>query len=384
MFHPLTIEAKMEPTQPAANGERAHQPHLAAKYVSIERRTAGDTVFLVDEIPFHSTMPQSTHWSIAWSDLMMTMFVLFLSMYVYKAADQDFLNRQTLEVIGGDTTEALETDRFSAVNPPIMPIAPGLPLMTGGTVKKVESVDLRDIDIDSAFSSIHDQTRIEKEVVEIPADRVVPPQPDPSRPTTAPELEAEPAQPSSRRAVKEQPAVPAGISRPDTIQEIYRLSKGASERNDMEDFARVDMIPGNILRITLTGDQLFATGQASLTENSRGKMAQLATALQSTPYMINVIGHTDNVPMYSDRYPSNWELSVAQASAVTRFLIEDFGMDPNQFVVSGYASYRPQVPNTTAENRQRNRRVEIIVGKRFPNPVPADQQNLKSDRTTSP
>ncbi len=322
-------------------------------------------------------MPQSTHWSIAWSDLMMTMFVLFLSMYVYKAADQDFLNRQTMEVIGGDTTEALETDRFSAVNPPIAPIAPGLPLMTGGTVKKVESLDLRDIDIDSAFSSIHDQTRIEKEVVEVPSDRVVPPQPDPSRPTIGPESGSETAPPPSRQAIRETPAVPAGISRPDMIQQIYRLSKAAAGKNGMEDFARVDLIPGNVMRITLTGDMLFAAGQAALTENSRGKLAQLAIALQSTPYMINVIGHTDNVPMYSERYPSNWELSVAQASSVARFLIEDFGMDPNQFVVSGYASYRPQVPNTTAENRQKNRRVEIIVGKRFPNPLPTDQQNQK-------
>jgi chemotaxis protein MotB len=53
------------------------------------------------------------------------------------------------------------------------------------------------------------------------------------------------------------------------------------------------------------------------------------------------------------------------------------GMDPNQFVVSGYASYRPIEPNTTAENRAKNRRVEIIISKRLPNPLPATEQNLK-------
>jgi chemotaxis protein MotB len=52
-------------------------------------------------------------------------------------------------------------------------------------------------------------------------------------------------------------------------------------------------------------------------------------------------------------------------------------MNPNQFVVSGYSSYRPIVPNTTAENRAKNRRVEIIISKRLPNPLPATAQNLK-------
>ena len=93
--------------------------------------------------------------------------------------------------------------------------------------------------------------------------------------------------------------------------------------------------------------------------------------------MINVVGHTDNLPMRSTRFKSNWELSVARASTVARFLIDEMDMDPNQFVVSGYSSYRPIEPNTTAENRAKNRRVEIIISKRLPNPQPATEQNLK-------
>lgn len=360
--------------KPAGSGVEFHQPLLGAKYVSIERRSLpGDTVFIVDDIPFRSSMPKPTHWSIAWSDLMMTMFVLFLSMYVYKAANQDFLNKKGLEVIGGDTSAALEMDQFNP-KAPFAPISPSLPLMTAGTVKKAESINLRDIDVDDAFSTITEKTKIEKEIVEIPTDRVIPRAEEQEKNATVVQSPGE--APAEQEMVEPRPLTPAGPSKPDNIQEIYRLSKAALETNDLKSFAAIDLIPDNTMRIILTGDLVFGTGQAVITPESRTRLEQLATSIQTTPYMINVVGHTDNVPMYSDRYASNWELSVARASTVARFLIEDMGMNPNQFVVSGYASYRPLVPNTTADNRKINRRVEIIISKRLPNPVPADQQNL--------
>ncbi len=77
---------------------------------------------------------------------MMTMFVLFLAMFVYQAANQEFLVTQKAEVIGGDTTEALQTLDSSGASFPFAPISPGLPLITGGTVKKVEKVEIEAID----------------------------------------------------------------------------------------------------------------------------------------------------------------------------------------------------------------------------------------------
>lgn len=360
--------------QPSENTIDIHRPPLEAKYVSIERRHPGDTVFVVDDVPFRSSMPRPTHWSIAWSDLMMTMFVLFLSMFVYKTANQDFLNRQGLEVVGGDTSQALEMDQFNQKGPPFAPISPSLPLMTAGTIKKAESVSLRDLDVDDAFSQVTDKTRIEKEIVEVPTDRVIPQQPDQLE--AAKKMSGAGETPDDREAVKPGPEDAAGIGKPDTIQEIYRLSKAALETNNLKSFASIDLIPDSAMRIILTGDLLFGTGQAVITDESRNKLEQVATSIQTTPYMINIVGHTDNVPMYSDRYPSNWELSVARASTVARFLIEEMGMNPNQFVVSGYSSYRPLVPNATSEDRSRNRRVEIIISRRLPNPVPAGQEKL--------
>ena len=92
--------------------------------------------------------------------------------------------------------------------------------------------------------------------------------------------------------------------------------------------------------------------------------------------MINVIGHTDNQPMHSSRFASNWELSVVRASSVARFLIEEIEMDPTQFIVSGYGSNRPRRPNTNVINRAANRRVEIIISKRLAPAIKATSENL--------
>ena len=118
-------------------------------------------------------------------------------------------------------------------------------------------------------------------------------------------------------------------------------------------------------------------GESVLSEKARSSLEKVAAAIRFTPYMINVVGHTDNIPMRSSLFKSNWELSVARASSVARYLIEEMGMNPSQFVVSGYSSYRPIAPNTTADNRAKNRRVEIIISKRLPEPLPATAENLR-------
>jgi chemotaxis protein MotB len=118
---------------------------------------------------------------------------------------------------------------------------------------------------------------------------------------------------------------------------------------------------------------------SELSEDARISLQKVVAVMQHTPYiyMINIVGHTDNLPMRSNRFKSNWELSVIRASTVARFLIDELNMNPNQFVVSGYSSYHPIEPNTTAENRAKNCRVGIIISKRLPNPLPATAQNLK-------
>ena len=77
--------------------------------------------------------------------------------------------------------------------------------------------------------------------------------------------------------------------------------------------------------------------------------------------MVKVEGHTDSRPISTYRYPSNWELSSARSSSVIRYLIENHGLDSTRFIAVGYGDTRPVVPNTSPENWQKNRRVEIVI-----------------------
>jgi chemotaxis protein MotB len=74
-----------------------------------------------------------------------------------------------------------------------------------------------------------------------------------------------------------------------------------------------------------------------------------------------VEGHTDNIPISTAKFPSNWELSTARAMSVVKYLYKVEGISASKLAAVGHGEYRPLVPNTTRENRSRNRRVEIFI-----------------------
>jgi chemotaxis protein MotB len=118
---------------------------------------------------------------------------------------------------------------------------------------------------------------------------------------------------------------------------------------------------GLVIRV-LTDDLLFASGQATL---SSGKADALLNEIGAQlnlvhTHPINVEGNTDNVPIHSGLYPSNWELSTARASTVVRYLV-GVGVGASRLTAVGYADQRPLASDATAGGRARNRRVEIVV-----------------------
>jgi chemotaxis protein MotB len=334
-----------------------------------------DSLFAMDNTSFGSSLPKVSHWSIAWSDLMMTMFILFLSMFIYQAAHKEFLVSDEVEVLGGETSEALEVgDRNQAVFP-FMPIKTAPPLMTSGTIKKVEPIHLQDIDVDTAFFDA-DKTGGKNRIVDslnqqatTDADETLQ-ESKIDKQSVSSEIESSRlAQPSFSYPASEQ-------FEQNEFSEDFILEKEALVNLDLEKFASIDLVPDTAMRIILTGDLLFDTGMAELSFSAQNSLRKIADIIKITPYIINVVGHTDNIPMNSDKYATNWELSVARASRVTRFLIEDMNMNPNQFVVSGYGPYRPIKSNTNSRNRAVNRRVEIIISKKLPAPVAVTAENI--------
>jgi chemotaxis protein MotB len=115
------------------------------------------------------------------------------------------------------------------------------------------------------------------------------------------------------------------------------------------------------LVLSLPVEATFAVGSADVQPDALALVARLAAALQPLGNAVRIEGHTDDKPIHTPRYGSNWELSTARASAVVAFLIKDAGMEPQRLSAAGYGEFHPKVPNDGPANRARNRRVDLVV-----------------------
>jgi len=119
------------------------------------------------------------------------------------------------------------------------------------------------------------------------------------------------------------------------------------------------------LTVNILDRILFDSGEADVKPDGGEVLKKVATILASHPNLrIHVVGHTDNVPIRPaarKRFPSNWELSTARATAAVRFLTEQAGVDPRRLGAVGYGEFRPLADNSTAEGRARNRRIAITI-----------------------
>jgi len=120
----------------------------------------------------------------------------------------------------------------------------------------------------------------------------------------------------------------------------------------------------NMLSVDLAEQIFFDSGRAKLKSGGKDVLRKVAEALKGyEDKVIRVVGHTDNVPVAKSlqgTFPSNWELSVARATNVVRFL-QDAGIPPERMIPAGRAEYDPVAPNDTPEGRQKNRRIEIML-----------------------
>lgn len=332
-------------------------------FVIFDKRRIGDTnAFSNESENLSSLQPRPHHWSVAWSDLMMTMFVLFFIMFLYKSDDLQQLNESSPAVLADIIPERPEAPPEDVIIP-----EQGMSL----TTKKTKKIQLR------------------TEPVLVPSpEKREPPQPvildarsdTPVRhPLKAPSYTApgiskriegsvgevvevrESPQTKTTEVIQESQERAAVLEKEPSFEEIYTRGTTILQKNNLSEFAAIDIVPGKTVRLILTGDLLFPTALATLTPAAKNSLEKITTILKETTYQINVEGHTDNVPINTSQFPSNWELSLARANSVARLLIDETGVTPQQIVVSGFAFYRPVASNETAAGRAKNRRVEVIL-----------------------
>ena len=113
--------------------------------------------------------------------------------------------------------------------------------------------------------------------------------------------------------------------------------------------------------VTLGEKLLFKTGMAEIEEKNRPALKSLCSVFQKTDSRIRVEGHTDDVPINTPEFPSNWELSTARAVNVVKYFISEGGILPERLSAASYADSKPLFPNVSDLNRDINRRVEVIL-----------------------
>ncbi len=238
-------------------------------------------VFREQDIFLSLRNQKTVHWSIAWSDLMMTMFIMLLVVYAF----------------------------FSMLNGP------------------------------SEENSISRQTEVSVKPESTSFDQT-----------------------SSRSQ--------------EPVSDLPYPAKQTSRLEHLNDIAKVELLDNKAVRIILPGDLLFDTGLADLKGKAEKALNEVAEIIRETPYMVNIVGHTDNVPVTSGRFKSNWDLSSIRACVVTRYLVEKKDLPANRFYVSGHSYNQPLKPNTTPENQAVNRRVEIIISKEMPYSMPGSEEDI--------
>ncbi|WP_058189654.1 flagellar motor protein MotB [Terracidiphilus gabretensis] len=118
------------------------------------------------------------------------------------------------------------------------------------------------------------------------------------------------------------------------------------------------------LVISLREAGFFDSGSATPRKEGLESMQQIASELAQMPYDLRVEGHTDNVPIHTAEFASNWELSSARATNIARGMLDLHAVTPDRLSAAGYAEFHPVDTNDTAEGRARNRRVDLVISPR--------------------
>ena len=161
-----------------------------------------------------------------------------------------------------------------------------------------------------------------------------------------------------------------------TLDKLLAARQAAEQQKKLNDSARlisaalgreikagsVDVeTAGRKIIIRVREKASFGSGHTELKDGFRPLLGRVAKILKDSEGKIIVAGHTDNVPIYTERFRSNWELSAARAVSVAHAMMDEADIPSQRFLIQGFADTEPVAPNDTAANRARNRRVEIIL-----------------------
>jgi chemotaxis protein MotB len=185
-----------------------------------------------------------------------------------------------------------------------------------------------------------------------PKLNVIPSRPISIMPSLKPELSVTPGR--STRALGRARAEEKDFRQIKSSIEAYLVKQGAINKVSIS-------ITRRGLIVSLKEAGFFDSGQAQIRPDAYELINTISEVMTQYNNPLRVEGHTDNVPISTSQFPSNWELSTARATNGLKYLIKHFDVDPDKISATGYAEFRPVSENTTAEGRAKNRRVDLVM-----------------------
>ncbi len=163
--------------------------------------------------------------------------------------------------------------------------------------------------------------------------------------------------------------LPVTKSKPSVVQDPASAKKNAQSFLQAANAIAAAKVPEGVkvnttergLSIQIADDTLFGSGTSSINPDMQEYLDLITGLVRNLPNLITVEGHTDNQPIRTAQYPSNWDLSTARANALIRYFTEQHNLRSDRFSSTGFAGTRPLQSNSTSEGQAANRRVELIV-----------------------
>ncbi len=153
----------------------------------------------------------------------------------------------------------------------------------------------------------------------------------------------------------------------ENLQKLQKSIDAYIKENKLTDKLQTKLTDMGLM-LTILDNALFASGSAEVRPDARKLAVEISSLLEQYPWQVIVSGHTDNVPIHTSEFPSNWDLSSKRALNFMKILLENPKLDPRAFSATGYGEYHPIASNDTPEGRAKNRRVEVSILRSIPVP----------------
>ena len=151
----------------------------------------------------------------------------------------------------------------------------------------------------------------------------------------------------------------------DKMTEVKKMLEEEIEKEGFSDKVKVDLNKDG-LEISIQDAVLFNTGEADVKNNLSPLLLEISKMIQGLDNEIKIVGYTDNVPIKNEKFRSNWDLSAMRAINVMNFMVNSGTISADKVSIQAYGEYMPKSENTTEAGRAKNRRVEIIVARKYP------------------